>query len=176
MGEITAFHQTWSTIENDHPLETVGLDGLVKDVVRDSTMEAAMHSVELAMTSHPIVLYGARPDLIERVVGNVLRNAILHSRQGSRIEVGVQQQGESAVVTVRDFGQGVAPELLERIFEPFYRDQSTGACSSGLGLGLSIARRGAQWHGGTLHAENAHPGLRLIATFPLRVNLSGALG
>ena len=70
-------------------------------------------------------------------------------------------------VTVRDFGEGVPSEVLERIFDPFYREQSSHSEQSGLGLGLSIARRGIQWHGGTLWAENAKPGLKLIVIFPL---------
>lgn len=170
VGEITAFHQTWSMTENDHPLEDVDLDQLVREVVRESTIEAAMHSVELGVTSHPVILHGARPDLITRVVGNILRNAILHSWQGSRIEVFVGEEGGNAVLTVRDFGRGLSPDVLERIFEPFYREPTDNGSAPGLGLGLSIARRGAQWHGGSLRAENADPGLRLIAQFPLQAS------
>ncbi len=167
VGEITAFHQTWSTMENDRPLNTCDLDQIVRQVVHESALEAATHSVELVVTTQSVFLHGARPDLIERVFGNILRNAILHSPEGSRIEVCLKEEGQNAVVTVRDFGRGVAPELLERIFEPFYREPSTVAPAPGLGLGLSIAKRGAQWHGGTLQAENADPGLRLSARFPL---------
>ena len=172
VGEITAFHQTLSTSENDHPLEDVDLDQIVRTVVGESAIEAAMHSVELGVSSHRVVLQAARPDLINRVFGNILRNAILHSWQGSRIEIFVREEGENAIITVRDFGRGMAPELLERIFEPFYREQNAEGITPGLGLGLSIARRGAQWHGGSLHAENAEPGLRLIAIFPLRGSLT----
>lgn len=167
VGEITAFHQTWSTVENNRPLQNVALDQVVQRVAKESTMEAAMHSVELAVSAKPVLLHAARPDLIERVFGNILRNAILHSWQGGRVEVCVGSEAENAIVTVRDFGRGVPPELLERIFEPFYRDQASNGSVPGLGLGLSIARRGAQWHGGTLRAENAYPGLRMIACFPL---------
>jgi signal transduction histidine kinase len=170
VGEITAFHQTWSAAENDHPLEIVDLDQLVREVVRESTIEAAMHSVEIGVTSQRVVLRGARPDLITRVFGNILRNAILHTWQGSRIEVCLAEESGNAVLTVRDFGRGLAPDVLERIFEPFYREQSENGAAPGLGLGLSIARRGAQWHGGSLRAENADPGLRLIAVFPLRTS------
>ena len=168
VGEITAFHQTWSTSENDKPLEDVDLDQIVRTVVGESAIEAAMHSVDLSVTSHRVVLQAARPDLISRVFGNILRNAILHSWQGSRIEVFVREDGENAILSVRDFGRGIAPERLERIFEPFFREQSVDGITPGLGLGLSIARRGAQWHGGSLKAENAEPGLRLVATFPLQ--------
>ena len=166
VGEITAFHQTWSSGENDHPLEDADLDQIVRAVVGENAIEAGMHSVEVVVSSRPVVLPASRPDLIHRVFGNILRNAILHSWQGSRIEVCVRDDGDHAMMTVRDFGRGMAPELLERIFEPFYREPSADGVTPGLGLGLSIARRGMQWHGGWLRAENAEPGLRLIATFP----------
>jgi two-component system sensor histidine kinase PfeS len=71
-------------------------------------------------------------------------------------------------VTVRDFGEGVPSEGLERIFDPFHREQSSLNEQSGLGPGLSIGRCGIQWHGGTLWAENANPGLKLIAIFPVK--------
>jgi len=174
VGEITAFHQTWSTSENDHPLMDIDLDQLVREVVRESKIEAAMHSVELGVTSRSVVLRSARPDLITRVIGNILRNAILHSWQGSRVEVSLGVDNGNAVIVVRDFGKGMAPELLERIFEPFFREQKAAGSIPGLGLGLSIARRGAQWHGGTLRAENAEPGLKLIATFPLQGSFPGS--
>ncbi len=167
VGEITEFHQTWSTSENECPLEDVDLEEIVRAVVGESAIEAAMHSVELDISSHRVVLKAARPDLIHRVFGNILRNAILHSRQGAKIDVCVAEDGGNAIITVRDFGRGTAPELLERIFEPFYREPRADGASPGLGLGLSIARRGTQWHGGSLRAENAKPGLKLIATFPL---------
>ncbi len=175
VGEITAFHQTWSSGENDHPVEDVHLDQIVRAVVLENAIEAGMHSVELVVSSHPVVLPASRPDLLTRVFGNILRNAILHSWQGSKIEVCVREEDRNAIITVRDFGRGIAPGLLERIFEPFYREQVPDGAAPGLGLGLSIARRGAQWHGGSLRAENADPGLRLIATFPLKVSSPGRL-
>ena len=162
-------------LELHQPLIDVDLDQIIRTVVGESAIEAAMHSVDLALTSHPVILYAARPDLISRVFGNILRNAIVHSWQGSRIEVSVREDGDNAILSVRDFGRGIAPELLERIFEPFYREQGEDGIAPGLGLGLSIARRGAQWHGGSLKAENAEPGLRLVATLPLRGSVPRSL-
>jgi len=173
VGEITEFHQRWSAVENTAPLETVDLEQIVKDVVRDGTLEAASRSITIELHSVPVMLRNARPDLIGRVLENVLRNAIIYSPTGSRIEVQMSRERNDAIVTVRDFGGGVAPDRLERIFDPFYREESLQNERSGLGLGLSIARRGVQWHGGILQAENASPGLRLIARFPLNDNVAG---
>jgi signal transduction histidine kinase len=172
VGEITDFHQRWSTIENDKPFESIDLKQLVEDSIRESSLEASARSIRITLEAAPVVLENARPDLIGRVIENVLRNAIIHSQTGSQVEVSLTRNESDAIVGVRDFGRGVSEELLERIFDPFYKGQSPSAEHSGLGLGLSIARRGAQWHGGSLRAENAVPGLRLVATFPLGVNAS----
>ena len=168
VGEITTFHQTWSAVEKDSPLETLDLGEAVRQIIQENAIEADLHAVSIAFTPKQVFLQAARPDLINRVLGNVLRNAILHSWQGGRVDIFLEEANEAATVTVRDYGRGVPPELLDRIFEPFYREQHNGQAAAGLGLGLSIARRGAQWHGGTLHAELAYPGLRIIANFPRR--------
>lgn len=170
VGEITDFHQRWSTIENSKPFESIDLKQLLEDSIRESTIEASSRSIRITLETASVVLENARPDLIGRVIENVLRNAILHSQTGSQVDVSLTRNESDAIVSVRDFGRGVSEELLERIFDPFHKGRSPNAEHSGLGLGLSIARRGAQWHGGSLRAENARPGLRLVATFPLGVS------
>jgi signal transduction histidine kinase len=167
VGEITEFHQRWSAVERTAPAETIELEELVRCSVRDAELEASLRSIVIDLRTSPAVLRNARPELIRRVLENILRNAMIHSKEASRIEVRMASDENKASVTVRDFGVGVAPENLERIFDPFYREEKPSDERSGLGLGLSIARRGVQWHGGTLHAENAVPGLRLIARFPI---------
>jgi signal transduction histidine kinase len=173
VGEITEFHQKWSTVENSQPLEAVNLDEVLQEVCEDVQLEAASRSIAIELTAIPIELPNARPELIGRVFGNILRNAVIYAPVGSRILVDLQRKGEEAVVTVRDFGGGVAEENLERIFDPFYREVDEQDQRAGLGLGLSIARRGVQWHGGTLKAENADPGLRLTAIFPINPSFPG---
>jgi signal transduction histidine kinase len=167
VGEITAFHQRWSAVETAKPLETVDLAKLLRSVTSDAKLEANSRSIQIHLDSVPVTLYNARPDLIERVLENVLRNAITHSPVGSRIEVDMAHNATEAIIVVRDFGNGVAPEHLEHIFDPFYQEPGSQNERIGLGLGLSIARRGVQWHGGRLQAENATPGLRLTATLPM---------
>ena len=173
VGEITEFYQKWSRVENSQPLETVDLDEALQEVCEDVQLEAASRSIAIELTAIPVELPNARPELIGRVLGNILRNAVNYAPVGSRILVDLQREGEEAVVTVRDFGKGVAEENLERIFDPFYREVEEQDQRTGLGLGLSIVRRGVQWHGGTVKAENADPGLRLIAIFPINPSSPG---
>jgi signal transduction histidine kinase len=84
-------------------------------------------------------------------------NAQRYTRQGTRIDISILQDGAFARVDVRDHGDGIAPEDLPHIFDRFYRaDPSRERESGGTGLGLAIARNLAEAHGGTLSAEN-HP-------------------
>lgn len=166
VAEITEFHQKWSAVENSKPLEAVNLKQLVENAVQESMLEAASHGITIEARCAPVTLASARADLIGRAIENILRNAILHSASGSRIDISLTDDDQYAVIEVRDFGRGVSAELLERMFDPFYRGQQSNGEPGGLGLGLSIARRGVQWHRGALWAENASPGLRLIARFP----------
>jgi signal transduction histidine kinase len=89
-------------------------------------------------------------DMLRSAIENVLRNAVRFAPDGSTIDVAVQQNGNSALVSVADRGQGVAEDNLPRIFEPFFRADA----SNGAGLGLSIARRIIDLHGGRITPRN----------------------
>ncbi len=95
------------------------------------------------------------PDRARQVLENLLENARRHSPQGVAVilEVGteVHEDGNWAVVTVRDFGPGIAPELLPNIFARF----AAGRGTKGLGLGLYLARGIAEAHGGTLTVSSS---------------------
>ncbi len=111
------------------------------------------------------------PDRVRQVLENLLENARRHSPKGVAVilEVGteVHEDGDWAVVTVRDFGPGIAPELLPNIFARF----AVGRGTKGLGLGLYLARGIAEAHGGTLTVSSS-PGAG--ATFRLTLPLPKA--
>jgi two-component system sensor histidine kinase HydH len=89
---------------------------------------------------------------VRQALSNVLHNARQASGQGTRPEVTASAEGGALVVTVRDFGPGIPAGDEKRIFSPFYTTRTTGT-----GLGLAVALRVAELHGGTVTAEN-HPG------------------
>ncbi len=95
------------------------------------------------------------PTRISQAVGNLLDNAVTHTPEGGRITVSAQASGNAVEVRVADTGPGIAPDDLPRVFDRFYRaDPSRSRSTGGSGLGLTIARRLVEAHGGSIEAES----------------------
>jgi PAS domain S-box-containing protein len=118
---------------------------------------------------------------LEQVFVNLLANAVKFTAAGGHVAVEAQIAGDAVVLRVRDTGEGIAPDQLERIFEPFYQAGGLGDSRAtsrragrvrGTGLGLAICRQIVQLHGGTIHAESAGPGRG--ATFVVRLPAAAA--
>jgi signal transduction histidine kinase len=114
-------------------------------------------------------LVGGDPVLLERLVHNLVDNAIRHNRPGGWIEVLTGGSGGEAFVMVRNSGHAISPSEVDRLFEPFQRlvsDRTAGSRSTG--LGLAIVRSIVHAHGGTVTAvPNAEGGLAITITLPL---------
>jgi signal transduction histidine kinase len=108
------------------------------------------------------------PDGIRTVLRNLIGNAAKFSLPDSRpVEVSVARDHDAAVVRVVDDGPGIPEAEIETVFEPFFRvDRSRSRKTGGYGLGLSISRRIAEAHGGTLRAESL-PGRGAVLTLRL---------
>lgn len=98
-------------------------------------------------------------ELLRRAVENIIRNAIRYSPAGADITIETLTDGESgALIRVYDSGPGVPEDNLQAIFGPFYRvDSARQATTGGFGVGLAIAQRAVQIHGGTIRAFNRQP-------------------
>jgi two-component system heavy metal sensor histidine kinase CusS len=110
---------------------------------------------------------GARD--LERVVRNLVENALRHAPAGSTVQVVVGTEAEQLSLAVEDAGPGVPPEQAERVFEPFVRlDPARGRDAGGAGLGLAIAREIARAHGGDveLAPRPGIPGGRFVLRLP----------
>ena len=109
------------------------------------------------------------PDKVQRVLLNLLANAVRHSRPEGAVAVVVQTDSDHVVVAVEDEGAGLAPGAPQRMFERFWRDDdSRTRASGGAGLGLAIAQGLVHAHGGTIWAENrGEGGARVAFTLPL---------
>jgi signal transduction histidine kinase len=109
------------------------------------------------------------PEKIERVLLNLLGNAVRHARRDGTVAVIVQPDTDHVLVAVEDTGDGVAAETQERMFDRFWReDDSRARSSGGAGLGLAISQGLVQAHGGKIWAENRNGGgARVAFTLPL---------
>ncbi len=110
---------------------------------------------------------------LEQVLVNLLANAVKFTPPGGEIAVDAQAVPQAVVVRVRDTGEGILPEDLERIFEPFVQTGPRGVRRPrGTGLGLAICRQIVSLHGGTIHAESEGPGRG--STFVVRIPVPAA--
>jgi signal transduction histidine kinase/HAMP domain-containing protein len=119
-------------------------------------------SVEFEAEPGPLVTrFDAR--LLHRAVRNLIENALRASAGGGRVVVRVEQTDGFAKIAVEDSGPGVPPDLLPRIFDPYFSTHDTGT-----GLGLPIARRIAEEHGGDITARNRpEGGLEVVVSLPV---------
>jgi len=105
----------------------------------------------------------------QQVLNNLIQNAISYTPENGRIDISVEKNSENVVMKIIDSGPGIPEESLPHIFNRFYRaDSSRSREYGGTGLGLTIAKRFIEAHGGTLTAANAPPsGAEFTISFPL---------
>lgn len=154
----------------------IDLSQLARKVVEQASIEAEAKSIQLALLSSltaefndKLIILGSAP-LIERAVENVLRNAIRHAPQKSVVTITLSTDlSHQANICIEDSGSGVNTDSLEKIFNPFFRDdQARNDAAGGVGLGLSIARKAAQLHKGSISASNRPTGgLQVVIRLPL---------
>ena len=156
-------------------LEPVNLAELLQDVVLKFAPRAAEAGVSLQLQPPADGLPVARVDvsLIERVLDNLLENALEHAPGAGEIEVAVTCNKGAIEVAVSDRGPGIPEAHLESIFEPFRRGAAGDRARGHAGLGLSIARRIARLHGGELRVANREGS---GARFSLWLPVDGARG
>ena len=139
--------------------DDVELAGLVDDVTEMHAAAARAAGVELAARVPSEVHVRGDADMLSTAISNLVANAIRYTPRGGSIVATVEASGGAAHVHVDDTGRGLAPGELEAIFAPFARGaQAKTADANGLGLGLPIARRIAERHGGAIAAHNRPTG------------------
>lgn len=108
------------------------------------------------------------PDLLEQALLNLVRNAIQHTATGDTIEIACGLENGRALLAVSDNGPGIPPEDVDRVFDRFYRGGGERPeAGGGAGLGLAIARRLVEAHGGTIGVSNqASGGARFVIELP----------
>ena len=140
-------------------LDTVRPAAAAKDIALVATLDR---------TTGPISGDSVR---LQQVVSNLLSNAIKFTPSGGRADVRLERGDGEIRIVVSDTGQGIRPDFLPHVFEPFRQAESAGRRrEAGLGLGLAIVRRVVELHGGrvTAHSEGEGRGTTIIVTLPWR--------
>jgi signal transduction histidine kinase len=130
----------------------VELMGLLERVLNDLSLQATAAGSTLQLAAHAPVEGWWDEFRIEQVIVNLLTNALRYGGGGA-VEVSVHQIGCNVRIDVRDHGKGIAPDFLDRIFEPYERGAKSGE-PKGLGLGLYISRQLATSHKGELTVQS----------------------
>jgi two-component system, OmpR family, sensor kinase len=146
------------------PRQPVDLDQLLDKLREDASLAAPEQ--QLSTQFHLQRPFSGWPAMLQGALDNLLRNALRFNPAGQPIEIRVQEEDGQLCLSVCDHGPGVDQALLPRLGEPFFR--APGQSSPGHGLGLAIARRAAERHGGRLELSNRAAGgfcARLVLPF-----------
>jgi signal transduction histidine kinase len=149
--------------------EPGSLRDLISDTLETMHAQAAAKQItlcgEVDATIDPVPMHALK---LQRVLSNLLQNAIRHTPAGGTVSVAAHHRGARAEIEIADTGEGIAPGDLPHIFEPFYRgEKSRARDGSGAGLGLAIARGIVEAHGGTIRVESEiGTGSRFVFTLP----------
>ena len=106
---------------------------------------------------------------MRQVIANLIENALTHTPKGGSVTVSVGRSGPGAVeMAVEDTGRGIPADMLQRVFDQFYRvDKSRSRSTGGAGIGLTIVRKLVEAHGGTVRAESKlGEGAKFVVTLP----------
>jgi two-component system sensor histidine kinase CpxA len=177
LNELIARLLTLARMEDGEqrvPSRPVLLNEIVLCVAEDAEFEAQARRCHVH-SEIPAGSWRVRGDasLLHSAIENVVRNAIRYTREDSTVEIRLEKTesaaGSEAVVRITDCGDGVPPDALEKLFQPFYRlDDARGRQTGGVGLGLAITERAVRFHGGRVAATNrAAGGLMVEIHLPL---------
>lgn len=134
--------------------ERCDLDRITAEAVDLLRALAAEKGLTLELDLRPAVCAG-QPGQLAQVVSNLVNNAICYNRPGGRVYVHVTTEANTAVLAVRDTGQGISPEDLPQLFERFFRaDKARGRADGHTGLGLSITKAIVEGHGGSVQVAS----------------------
>ena len=147
-------------------LHEAQLAGLVDGCLRGVAAEALARHVELESRVDSTLVVRCAPEKVERVLQNLLANALRHTPSDGSVAVYVHSEPDAVRVTVEDTGDGLDEDAHERMFERFWRGDPARS-ARGAGLGLAIARGLVEAHGGRIWAESRPGGgARVSFTLP----------
>ncbi|HJT18263.1 MAG TPA: PAS domain S-box protein, partial [Thermoanaerobaculia bacterium] len=153
-------------------LSEVDLRSILKSAMDAVKPSADARSIRVTMTvDNDIGTITADPTRLQQIVWNLLTNAVKFTPRDGRVELSAHMTRSSVQISVTDSGEGIDPEFLPHVFEPFKQAETPSTrVHGGLGLGLSIVRYMSEAHGGSVSAESAGrgKGAKFTVTLPVR--------
>ena len=148
----------------------VAVDDLIKSALEPFENDAENQKIEISLTAEQDLIVSADRDFLIQVMTNIFQNAVQAMDGAGELRVECKHAESFAVIEVSDTGRSIAPENLDRIFDPFYTTKDIG---QGIGLGLAVSRRIVEEHGGMIDAaNNAQKGASFTIYLPLMQNES----
>ncbi|UCH07918.1 MAG: HAMP domain-containing protein [Deltaproteobacteria bacterium] len=145
--------------------ESFNPSDLIRELLEQFKPSISRRSLRLMTDlSFDLSILGDR-NAVRTALSNILDNAAKFTPEGGSVIVTMQKQGDCVQIGVTNSFQALSTEDLTRIFEPFYRTERANVAGSG--LGLAITRKILERHGGTIEAENAPEGLRILIQLPI---------
>ena len=161
--EITRFNLSHLELEK----QPVDLCRMLQQVVSEFVPMLGERDLTCALELPPSLEYNCDPDKLARVFDNLLRNACHYSTPGSVVRISGGEEGDSIVLRFLNSGRTIPPEKLARIFDQFFRlDSSRATRTGGAGLGLAIAKEILTLHGGTITAWSREDQVCFQVTLP----------
>ncbi len=158
--------------------EPVELNRLANFALQDARPLFDAKRIKLCFSAAvPSVTLSADPVRIKQIIGNLLHNAHKFTDEGGEVVLSIATEENEAVISVRDNGIGIHPQVLPQLFAPFKQaETSVDRNGGGLGLGLSIVKAIAELHGGSasVHSEGLGQGSRFTIRLPMDVPEEGA--
>ncbi len=149
--DITRFSLTHLELER----RPIDLTRMLQQVADEFKPQLSEHGLTCALALPPSLICGCDPDKLARVFDNLLRNACHYSDPGTQVEIAAAIEEHTVLLTFTNRGATIPPEKLERVFDRFFRlDSSRAARTGGAGLGLAIAKEIVELHGGTISAHS----------------------
>ncbi|MCQ8182510.1 ATP-binding protein [Methylomonas sp. SURF-1] len=167
VGELLMLSRLEAGVDK-RSFESVNIADLLADIVEDVGFEAQRNGILLDYAGIGDARGYCLPELLHRAVENILRNAVQHCRRDGRVSLTADFERNNARlrICVDDMGPGVPDRDLAAIFQPFFRSGKPAKAQS-TGLGLTIAQRAIEAHGGRIGAENRDSGgLRVTIDIP----------
>ncbi len=162
--DITRFNLSHLTLEP----ECVNLSRMLEQITSEFNPVLAEKELTWDIRLVPQVVIVCDPDKLERVFNNLICNAVNYSYSRTDISISLQQRDNHVIVCVKNHGKTIPAEKLGRIFEQFFRlDSSRTSSTGGAGLGLAIAKEIVELHGGAITAESSDESTAFIVTLPL---------